>query len=150
MALGLIDAFWSIFGLYITIVLYLFSIDVILTIIFVQKKRPETVMVWVIACLAFPLIFVLLFYVFLGRDYKRKKMFGNKAEMDREVGKALFKTKGTLFASDLSKPGLGQNESLARMLFESGRSYLTNDQGHTRGDKGGQALHSYGILHDSQ
>ena len=127
MALGLIDAFWSIFGLYITIVLYLFSIDVILTIIFVQKKRPETVMVWVIACLAFPLIFVLLFYVFLGRDYKRKKMFGNKAEMDREVGKALFKTKGTLFASDLSKPGLGQNESLARMLFESGRSYLTND-----------------------
>jgi cardiolipin synthase len=127
MVLGLIDAVWSVLGIYVTIIMYLFSILVILTIIFIQKKRPETVLVWVIACLAFPLIFVLLFYVFLGRDYKRKKMFSNKTEMDREVAKALFKTKGSLFASDLSKPGLGSNESLARMLFESNHSYLTSD-----------------------
>ncbi len=127
MALGLIDLFWSTFGLYITVILYLFTIDVVLTIVFIQKKPPEAVLVWVIACLAFPLAFVLLFYIFLGRDYKRKKMFGNKAEMDREVGRALFKTKGTLFESDYSKPGLGQNESLARMLFDSGHSYLTSD-----------------------
>ena len=127
MALGLIDAIWSVLDIYITIILYLFSVLVILTIIFVQKKRPETVLVWVTACLAFPLIFVLLFYVFLGRDYSRKKMFRNKAEVDRELADALFKLKGSLFASDLSKTGLGPNELLARMLFDSNRSFLTSD-----------------------
>jgi cardiolipin synthase len=127
MNLGLIDAVWSVLGVYITIIMYVFSVLVILTIIFVQKKRPETVLVWVISCLAFPLIFVLLFYVFLGRDYRRKKMFGNKAEMDQEVANALFKTKRGLFASDLSKTGLGPYESLSRLLFDSNRSFLTND-----------------------
>jgi cardiolipin synthase len=127
MVLGLIDAVWSVLGVYITIILYLLSILVILTIIFVQKKRPEVVLVWVIACLAFPLVFVLLFYVFLGRDFRRKKMFHNKAEVDRGVADALYKLKGSLFVSDLSKTGLGSNESLARMLFDSNRSFLTSD-----------------------
>ena len=127
MNLGLIDAVWSVLGVYITIILYVFSVLVILTIIFVQKKRPETVLVWVIACLAFPLVFVLLFYVFLGRDHNRKKMFRNKAEADRAVADALFKSKVNLFVSDLSKTGLDSNESLARMLFESNRSFLTSD-----------------------
>ncbi len=127
MALGLIDALWSVLGIYITTILYIFSILVIFTVIFVQKKRPLAVLVWVLACLSFPLVFVLLFYVFLGRDYSRKKMFGSKAEMDREVAIALLKTKESIFVSDLSKPGLGPNESLARMLFASNRSYLTSD-----------------------
>jgi cardiolipin synthase len=127
MALGFIDAWWSVLGPYVTIILYVLAVLVILTVVFIQKKRPLAVLVWILASLSFPLFFVLLFYVFFGRDYSRKKMFGNKAEMDREVVDALFKTKAGLFVSDLSKPGLGPNESLARMLFASNRSYLTSD-----------------------
>jgi len=126
MALGL-DPIWGVLYGYISIVLFFLTILVIFTVIFVQKKRPEAVLVWVLACFAFPLVFVLLFYVFLGRDYRRKKMFRNRAEVDREISDALFKLKESLFASDFSKPGLGINEPLARMLFNSDHSFLTTD-----------------------
>jgi cardiolipin synthase len=127
MALGLIDALWSVFGIYIIIAMYLLSILVIWTVIFVQKKRPETVLVWVLACLAFPLIFVLLFYAYLGRDYRKKKMFRDKTEVDREVAEALLKLKDGYYSLDPSKSDLGPNESLARMLYESNRTFLTKD-----------------------
>ncbi len=127
MPLALIDALWSVLGVYITIVLYLLAVLVIWTVIFVQKKRPETILVWVLACLSFPLVFVLLFYAYLGRDYRRKKMFRNKTEADREVASALLKVRDGYFALDPSKSGLGTSESLARMLFESNRTFLTND-----------------------
>jgi cardiolipin synthase len=127
MALGLIDAIWSVLGIYVTIILYLLSIVVIWTVIFVQKKRPEAVLVWVLACLAFPLIFVLLFYAYLGRDYRKKKMFRGKTEADRELAEALLKLREGYFSLDPSKSGIGSNESLARMLFESNRTFLTND-----------------------
>jgi cardiolipin synthase len=126
MDLGFTGTWGVIYG-YVWIILVLLSILVVCTVIFVQKKRPEAVLVWVFAFLAFPLVFILLFYIFLGRDYRRKKMFRNRAEVDRAVSDTLFKLKESLFVSDLSKPGLGPNESLARMLFNSNRSFLTSD-----------------------
>ena len=127
MVLGLIDAIWSVLGIYIIIAMYLVAVLVIWTVIFVQKKRPETVMVWVLACLAFPLVFVLLFYAYLGRDYRKKKMFRDKVEADRDVAEALLKLKEGYYSLDPSKSELGPNESLARMLYESNRTFLTND-----------------------
>jgi cardiolipin synthase len=129
---------WAIVEIYVAMILTFLAILVIIVVIFVQKKRPEAVLVWILAILLavffwilsafiYPLILFLLFYVYLGRDHHRKKMFRNKAEADRGVSNALGKSMGGLFVSDLSKPGLGPNESLARMLFTSNQSFLTND-----------------------
>ena len=67
--------------------LYLFiiinAIIVIITIVFVQKKRPESVLLWMMAFLVLPVVFVLIFYLFLGRDYSHRKLFRNKASVDR-------------------------------------------------------------------
>jgi len=126
MALEL-DPIWFVLYGYFSIALFFLAILVILAVIFVQKKRPEAVLVWFLAFIAFPLIAVLLIYVFLGRDYRRKKMFRNRAEVDRKVSEALFKLKEGLFVSDFSKPGLGPNVQLARMLFKSNHSFLTSD-----------------------
>ena len=54
-------------------------------------------------------------------------MFRDKAEVDREVAEALLKLKEGYYSLDPSKSGLGPNESLARMLYESNRTFLTND-----------------------
>jgi cardiolipin synthase A/B len=118
---------WSVWYGYLTIVFSFLAILVIFTIIFVQKKRPLAVLVWALAFIAFPIFFVLLFYVFLGRDYRRKKMFRNRAEVDQEVSDSLFKIKESLFMADFSKPGLGSNANLARMLFNSDHAFLTID-----------------------
>jgi cardiolipin synthase len=132
------DEIWSVLDVYVTTLLLILSVMVIYTVIFIQKKQPEAVLVWFLAVslavlvwfLAvqiLPLVFILLFYVYLGRDLRRRKMFHNKTEVDRSVSMALGKTKGSLFVSDPSKHGLGPNESLARMLFKSNVSVLTGD-----------------------
>jgi cardiolipin synthase len=133
-----IHEIWAMIDIYVATILTFFAILVIFVVIFVQKKRPEAVLVWILAVLLavffwilaafiYPLILFLLFYIYLGRDYRRKKMFRNKAEADRGVSNALGKSMSGLFVSDLSKPGLGPNESLARMLFNSNSSFLTSD-----------------------
>jgi cardiolipin synthase len=138
MAFGLIGEIWSALSVYVTMILLLLSLLVIITVIFIQKKRPEAVLVWILAVslailvwylgdLVYPLFLFLTFYVYLGRDHRRKKMFHNKAEVDRSVSDTLGKAKADLFVFDIPKHGLGPNESLAHMIFKSNSSFLTKD-----------------------
>jgi len=103
------------------------AIIVIITIIFIQRKRPESVLLWMMAFLVLPLIFVLVFYLFLGRDYSRRKMFRNKAMVDNKVAMALEKLQGLHFISELDKVKDPEVRSTIKMLLLSQRSYLTWD-----------------------
>jgi cardiolipin synthase len=111
--------------------LYLFifinAVLVIITIVFVQRKRPESVLLWMMAFLVLPLIFVLIFYLFLGRDYSHRKMFRNKAAIDMKVEIALEKLQGTHFIYELEKIKEPLVRDMVRMLLKSQRSYLTWD-----------------------
>ena len=111
--------------------LYLFiiinAIIVIITIIFVQKKRPESVLLWMMAFLVLPVVFVLIFYLFLGRDYSHRKLFRNKASVDRKVEAALEKIQGTHFVYELEKIKDPTARNMIGMLLRSQRSYLTWD-----------------------
>ncbi len=129
---------WAAIDIYVASIMAILAILVIFVVIFIQKKRPEAVLVWILAVLLaatfwilsafiYPLILFLLFYIYLGRDHRRKKMFRNKMQVDRAVSVALGKSMAGLFVSDLTKPGLGPNESLARLLFNSNSSFLTSD-----------------------
>ena len=112
-------------------ILYLFilinAIIVIITVIFVQKKRPESVLLWMLAFLVLPVVFVLIFYLFLGRDYSRKKMFQNKAALDRKVETALLKLRDKYFSSGLDKLSDPAVKSTAKMLQEAQGCHLTLD-----------------------
>jgi cardiolipin synthase len=112
-------------------ILYLFilinAIIVLFTIIFVQKKRPESVLVWLMAFLFLPLVFVLVFYLFLGREYSHRKMFRNKGSLDRKVEVALDKIQGTHFIYELEKIKDPTVRGMVGMLLRSRRSYLTWD-----------------------
>jgi len=112
-------------------IIYLFilinAIVVLFTIIFVQKKRPESVLVWLMAFLFLPLVFVLIFYLFLGREYSHRKMFRNKATMDIKVAIALEKLQGNYIASELDKIPDSVVRSTAKMILDSQHSFLTSD-----------------------
>ncbi len=118
---------WSLVGDLWWFFLLLNALVVIIAIVFVQKKRPESVLLWLLAFMIFPLVFVLIFYILLGRDYRHRRLFRDKGQADREVEAALAKLKGDWFAGDLSKKGLGESEPLARLLYNTNRSALTND-----------------------
>jgi cardiolipin synthase A/B len=111
--------------------LYIFilinSIIVLFTIIFVQKKRPESVLLWMLAFLVLPLLFVLIFYLFLGRDYSRKKMFRNKGSLDRKVETTLEKLQSRYFSSGVDKLSDPAAISTAKMLQDAQGCHLTLD-----------------------
>ncbi len=87
---------WAAIDIYVASIMAILAILVIFVVVFVQKKRPEAVLVWILAVLLaatfwilsafiYPLILFLLFYIYLGRDHRRKKMFRNKIQVDRAV-----------------------------------------------------------------
>jgi len=138
MNFGFLGDIWSAIDLYVTIVLLALSALVLITVIFIQKKRPEAVLVWILAIslailvwytanIIYPLFLFLIFYIYLGRDHRRKKMFHNKAEVDRTVSDALGKSRADMFVFDIPKHGLGTTESLAHMIFKSNHAFLTKD-----------------------
>jgi cardiolipin synthase A/B len=124
---GLLE--WT--GLNLESLIYLFfvinAILVIITIIFIQRKRPESVLLWMMAFLVLPIAFVLIFYIFLGRDYANRKMFRNKAALDMKVAIALEKLQGFHHVSELETIKDPDLRSMIRMLLVSHRSYLTWD-----------------------
>ncbi|HTY46707.1 MAG TPA: cardiolipin synthase [Methanomassiliicoccales archaeon] len=125
-------------GILVSGIYYLFSLSltftfinviiVILTIVFVQKKRPEAVLVWIMAFLLLPVIVAFVFYLLLGRDYYRKRIFRQKFEVDRETEKALDALHRSHPGSSTSLAVMDdRSESLARMVLNSGGSVLTSD-----------------------
>ncbi len=135
-------------GILVDGISYLFSLSlwftllnvviVILTIVFVQKKRPESVLVWVMAFLVLPVIVALFFYLLLGRDYYRKRIFRQKASVDRETLKALqtLYREHPSYANSLTELD-ERNRSLAKMLLNSEASVLTTDNEVTYYNEGG-------------
>lgn len=89
------------------------AIVVVITVVFVQRKRPGSVLIWTMAFLIFPLVFVLVFYLLLGRDYRNQRMFRNKADVDRNVARASQELKGGYFVSEFSKMPDPASQSLA-------------------------------------
>jgi cardiolipin synthase len=112
-------------------IIYLFilinAIIVLFTIIFVQKKRPESVLLWMLAFLVLPLVFVLIFYLFLGRDLSRRKMFKNKGKLDQKVEITLEKLQNRYFVTELSKLPDPAVLSTAKMLEGAQGCRLTMD-----------------------
>jgi cardiolipin synthase len=113
-------------GRMFNVLLILNAIIVIVTIIFVQKKRPESVLLWMLAFLILPLVFVLVFYLFLGRDYRNQRLFRDKAEVDRDAVATLQRLKGDLFIFEFDRLPEGGPRRLAMMIFQSQNSLLTS------------------------
>jgi len=123
-----VDVTNFIFGDLLKIFLWINAGLIIITIVFVKPRRVTSIYIWIAAFLALPLVFVLIFYIFFGRDYRRQKMFRNKGVSDANVLKLLREQRKTLdFTSESYENTLHENVEMARMLLNTNHSFVTMD-----------------------
>jgi cardiolipin synthase len=104
------------------------SILILITIIFISPRKVTSIYIWLAAFLILPLIFVLIFYIFFGRDYRRQKMFKSKGVKDAKVVELLRQQRKTLaFTSESYESTLHENVQMARMLLNTNHSFVTMD-----------------------
>jgi cardiolipin synthase len=126
--MALVDLANLVFGDLIRLFLYVNAALIIVTIVFIRPRRVTSIYLWIAAFLVLPLIFVLIFYLFFGRDYRRQKMFKNKGVNDANVVKLLREQRKTLdFTSVTYENTLHENVELARMLLNTNHSFITMD-----------------------
>jgi cardiolipin synthase len=99
-----------------------------LTVVFVERKNPTAVWAWLLVLFFLPVIGFVL-YVFLGQNYRKKKMFRIKQDADEALRNLIEQQKSELKAREI--PALNHLSSVFRrmilMLFEDNDSILTTN-----------------------
>lgn len=114
----------------LTILLFIVIIQFILVfvIIFDQRRNPTSTVGWILVLLLLPVLGFFL-YLFLGQDWTKRHLFSLKARDDHRLAdEALSQLKeieriASEHHGDLYERFLG----IARMLLESNRAIITND-----------------------
>lgn len=70
--------------------LYISTLIISFLIIFLERKRPEKTIAWLMLCIVFPPLGLLL-YIFVGREWKRHRLedYENTRELHRLIGPIL-------------------------------------------------------------
>ncbi len=116
------------FGPIVAVILYLNAAAIIITIIFVKPRQVTSIYLWIASFLLLPMFFVIVFYIWFGRDYHHSKVFKTKGKSDFSVVEILREQrKSLLFSSESYESTLHENMDLARMLLTSNHSFVTVD-----------------------
>jgi len=116
------------FGPWVAIFLYLNAFLIIVTIIFLKPRQVTSIYLWIASFLLLPLAFVIIFYIYFGRDYHHQKVFMTKSTNDLNVYESLRQQrKNLLYTSESYESTLHENLELARMLLNANRSFVTMD-----------------------
>ncbi len=152
------------FGDLISLFLYINAAIIIIVIVFVKPRKVTSIYLWIAAFLLLPMIFVLIFYIFFGRDYHRQKLFKNKWVKDANVVKLLREQRKNLVLTSESYVNIPAREHRARAHADQHQQQLRHHgqrgalhqrrrrvlQGLVRGDLQGEALRPYGDVHHPQ
>jgi cardiolipin synthase len=126
--MALVDLTNLIFGDLMTLFFYIIAGITIITIVFIKPRRVTSIYLWIAAFLILPVVFVLIFFIFFGRDYRRQKKFKNKRVNDANVVELLRQQRKTLaFTSESYENTLHEHVALARMLLNTNRIFVTMD-----------------------
>jgi len=126
--MALADLMSFFFGDLIGLFLYINAGLIIITIVFLKPRRVTSIYLWIAAFLILPLVFVIVFYIFFGRDYHTQKLFKNKGVRDANVVEFLRQQRKTLgFTAESYENTLHENVELVRMLLNTHRSFVTMD-----------------------
>jgi cardiolipin synthase len=116
------------FGPLVAIFLYINALLIIITIIFLKPRQVTSIYLWIASFLLLPMVFVIVFYIYFGRDYRHQKVFRTKSVRDITVVEALRQQrKSLLFSSESYESTLHENMELARLLLNANRSFVTMD-----------------------
>lgn len=82
--------------------------------IFMENRNPRQTLNWIIVLAAFPVI-GFLFYLFFGQNYRKRKMFAEKAELDEQ---AIRKIEGNRTISETEWEKAGEHQKLLLNLAQ--------------------------------
>jgi cardiolipin synthase A/B len=109
------------------------SVILIAFVIFIENRKPSQTLNWLLVLAAFPVV-GFLFYLLFGQNYRKSKMFKEKAEMDE---KAFKQVEGFRFLSENELNELGEHRKtlfkLAQTMGQSPISFHTETKVLTNG-----------------
>ncbi|MGA3198451.1 MAG: cardiolipin synthase [Halobacteriota archaeon] len=99
-----------------------------LTIVFFDTKNPADVWAWLLVLYFLPVLGFVL-YIFLGQNYRKKKMFRLKQDADRAFTRLIELQKSELKASEIPATDhlSASFRRMVLMLIEDGASILTTN-----------------------
>jgi len=119
------DSFWLVF-LKVVSVLFLVTSIAIAVIIVLEKRSPFKTAAWILALVLLP-VFGLLFYLFFGQEYRKRKMFSRKGL--RDLGRIRKRSSKQLREINQTHLKLGDHfrdkENLISLLLNNSQSLLT-------------------------
>lgn len=102
--IALLSFYWSsqVVGLF-SILVFLTTFSILLVIL-LENRNPQRTLIWAIVMLGFPVVGLFAYFVF-GQNYRRKRMFKEKAMLDEETylayrQKAMTLSPSLMFAHD--------------------------------------------------
>src|SRR5665647_148812 len=112
-------------GPLVALFLYMNACLIVITIIFLKPRQVTSIYLWIASFLLLPMVFVIVFYIWFGRDYHNQKVFKTKNQNDFNVVETLRQQRKTLlFSSDTYESTLHENMDLARLLLISNRRFV--------------------------
>ncbi len=113
------------FGLSLLEIFFLIQIVLVFGVIFDQRRSPASTVSWIMVLLLLPGLGLFL-YLFLGQDWTKRRLFSMKAEDDRRIEAIVVAQRSELEKVE-KDTAYEQFISIMRMLLESNRAYITND-----------------------
>jgi cardiolipin synthase A/B len=115
------DLLWLIVGL-----ILLFDAVAVLTLIFFERRDPESVLSWIFAVITLPIAGFVLYLVF-GFKYFKTRAFGLKSTGDLAVVTRVRKgeERGFLDETEQNLAGLGAYPELVRLLWTESAAFLS-------------------------
>lgn len=87
--------------------IYGLNIILIIIVVFFERKKPSSTLIWIMGLLLFPLS-GFIFYLFVGQDMKKRRLFDIKRAEEADVLKTIYRQKSFLATKDIDNqyPGL--------------------------------------------
>lgn len=127
-------SYWEGWLLGLLSILITFSVIFIGSVIFLENRRPTQTLTWLVVLGSFPLL-GFFFYILFGRNYRKKKLFRQKALFDEET---FLKFEGNIDHTEDKIGHMGDHQQLLFRLahklakspisFESETKVLTNGE----------------------
>jgi cardiolipin synthase len=108
---------------------YAFTIIFVIALIILENRSPEKTVSWIMILILVPVVGV-IFYIFFGQDYRKKKIFSRKGLKNSErmlilEGKSLNQLRGNSPAQFENYPD--SSLGIMKMLFKNSNSIVTGN-----------------------
>ncbi|SHF78168.1 cardiolipin synthetase 2 [Mariniphaga anaerophila] len=113
--------FWTVFSL-----IFLVTAIPVAIMIILEKRSPFKTAAWVLALILLP-VFGVVFYLFFGQEYRKKKLFSRKGLKSLNVYRKLSFRQIRQFEHSLDKlnPTARGKENIIRLLLKNSNALLT-------------------------